>query len=396
MFHYFIEYDAISSYGRRDPQPTRANGVNGSHATSRRSRSEAGAFNVDPVLTIPKRSPILDSYSKPESNGGQVLSEVVNIPTDGLVIQSVIAKWMGSIDQWAPHLDVTRDRGYNMFHFAPLQQRGISGSPYSLYDQLAFDDALFPEGAKLPIAKRADRMKNLLAEIRTKWGILSMTDVVWNHTANNSDWLLDHPEAGYNIVNSPHLESALLLDDALMDFSNKLESLGLPTDLKSQDDLAQIMRYIIDRLLPSLKLWEFYVIDVASEKSKFIKAWGSASKSEITEDLATMPRKDLTDLFASLCFPERWTDLGGRYNAHIKNVEVAVAFVAKLLNVSSSDGSAADRASSEIERILNDLNVDRYKMFNDDVQAAIDNTKGRIDYTRLAGHGPRLGKITAE
>ncbi len=41
--------------------------------------------------------------------------------------------------------------------------------------------------------------------------MLSMTDLVWNHTADNSPWLKDHPEAGYNLNNSPHLKAAFAL-----------------------------------------------------------------------------------------------------------------------------------------------------------------------------------------
>jgi glycogen debranching enzyme len=158
-----------------------------------------GAFNVDPILIVPKRSPILSDSAEPlgtEQGGGTVTSETVNLPLDGLVIQSVIAKWMGTIDKWDKHLDNTRDRGYNMFHFTPLQQRGDSGSPYSIYDQMAFDDELFANGAKMTVAQKQKGVKELLAKIRKTWGILSMTDVVWNHTANNSLWLEDHPESG--------------------------------------------------------------------------------------------------------------------------------------------------------------------------------------------------------
>lgn len=198
VYHYFVEYDASATLSK-DAQLS-INGAQDVSAKGQRVRSKMGAFNVDPILTIPKRSPILDeSTSRPLSvgkGGGKVLSESVHLPTDGLVIQSVIAKWMGTIDQWDKHLDLTRDRGYNMFHFTPLQQRGESGSPYSIYDQMAFDDALFKNGPGMSVKDKADGVKALLARIRKEWGILSMTDVVWNHTANNSLWLQDHPEAG--------------------------------------------------------------------------------------------------------------------------------------------------------------------------------------------------------
>lgn len=197
VFHYFIEYDASATLDREAQLS-----INGSSRVSskgKRIQSRIGAFNVDPILQIPKRSNILSKSFQPldvKEGGGKVGSENVALPTDGLVIQSVIAKWMGTIDQWDKHLDVTRDRGYNMFHFTPLQQRGESGSPYSIYDQMAFDDALFQKGSSMSVQAKQKGVKDLLSKIRTKWGILSMTDVVWNHTANNSQWLQDHPESG--------------------------------------------------------------------------------------------------------------------------------------------------------------------------------------------------------
>jgi glycogen debranching enzyme len=33
-----------------------------------------------------------------------------------------------------------------MIHFAPLSVRGISDSPYAIYDQLSFSPDLFPAG----------------------------------------------------------------------------------------------------------------------------------------------------------------------------------------------------------------------------------------------------------
>lgn len=121
--------------------------------------------------------------------------ENVSLPLDGLVIQSVIAKWMGNLEEWVPHLDQMRDRGYNMLHYTPLQSRGESGSPYSIYDQLEYDDVLF-EKAGVSREEKAKIVAKWMKRIKQEWGMLGMMDVVLNHTANNSPWLEEHPEAG--------------------------------------------------------------------------------------------------------------------------------------------------------------------------------------------------------
>ena len=40
-----------------------------------------------------------------------------------------------------------------------------------------------------------------------------------NHTAGNSEWLLEHPEAAYNTRDCPSLTAAYILDRAVNDFS---------------------------------------------------------------------------------------------------------------------------------------------------------------------------------
>ena len=51
-----------------------------------------------------------------------------------------------------------------------------------------------------------------VSSVRDEWGLISICDIVLNHTANETPWLAEHPEATYNLVNSPHLRPAFILD----------------------------------------------------------------------------------------------------------------------------------------------------------------------------------------
>lgn len=156
---------------------------------------------MDPILSIPTRSRILDSSTStplPIGKGGSISKESQTLSQDGIVLQSFIAKWAGSLSEWSTYLDSASNSGYNMLHFPPLQVRGDSNSPYSIADQLDFSKDLFDAkaGKSKTVADRKEIMKTWIENIKNKWGILSMTDVVWNHTANNSEWLNEHPDAG--------------------------------------------------------------------------------------------------------------------------------------------------------------------------------------------------------
>lgn len=72
--------------------------------------------------------------------------------------------------------------------------------------------------------------------------MLSICDIVLNHTANESVWLKDHPECTYNLQNCPYLKPAYLLDIALFNFSMEVskgiwELNGIPEEVSSEEHL---------------------------------------------------------------------------------------------------------------------------------------------------------------
>ena len=84
-----------------------------------------------------------------------------------------------------------------MIHWTPLQERGESDSPYSIKNQLVYDRSLF--GDNVDSVRGEEMITEILEVARNQYGLLGLTDVVLNHTASDSLWLADHPEAGKSL-----------------------------------------------------------------------------------------------------------------------------------------------------------------------------------------------------
>ncbi len=175
-------------------------------------KGREGYFNIDPILRPKARSSIIAPGAKVDQQGGAVLSDYVNLPMDGLSILTLVSKWMGTINEWREHLAEASERGYNMIHWTPLQERGESSSPYSIRNQMVYEPAMFESKADLGKDGGKTKMEEVLKMAKEEYGLLNLTDVVLNHTANDSPWLRDHPEAGSCLplfveisVPNPHL-----------------------------------------------------------------------------------------------------------------------------------------------------------------------------------------------
>ncbi|KAK3815512.1 MAG: glycogen debranching enzyme [Benniella sp.] len=350
------------------------------------SRSKTGFFVVDPQLKL----------KKPDGS-----SEAISLPLEGLVIESVVPKWMGKLSEWTPHLETISKSGYNMIHFVPLQYRGISNSPYSIYDQLKFDPHLFEE-EDLQKSEEEQRaiVKNKVAEIETKYGALSLTDIVWNHTACNSTWLWDHPESGYNLHNSPHLIPAFELDSAILRFSAKIAdpSNPLPSNITTEKELTAVMEEFRNTVFSEIKLWEFYVVDVISSLQEFrteVEARTSYAHDLFDHNgLAKMTLKEKADTLAEAGLSGIGTH-GGRHHKKV-TTSTALSFMSALLDIDFTNPKnlSVDDVCEEYKKILNEVNLEFYKAYDKDVETIVKNIESRVKYIRLDEHGPKLGPIT--
>ncbi|BFZ63502.1 bifunctional 4-alpha-glucanotransferase/amylo-alpha-1,6-glucosidase [Saitoella coloradoensis] len=330
---------------------------------STRTETETFYFIVDPALKM----------------SGEPL------PLEAVALQSVIAKWMGPVHEWDARLKAIKEKGYNMIHFTPLQMRGESNSPYSIYQQLEFADDLFG-GKKLSKEEKEKKLGDVLAKMERD-GLMGLTDVVWNHTANNSAWLQEHPEAGYNLVTAPWLRPAYELDTALLEFGAGLKKYGLPTNLENTGDLLRVMEGVKTHVLGQIKLWEFYVVDVNATAEEAVKAYTAGKfadgKFEINGGSSLVEKAEAVRAKLS------GTDHFGERFRKTLDGNVGAAFLRAVIG----EGAGEDAARKEISSALDEVNLNFYKAYDADKEVILDQIYNRVKYVRLDEHGPKLGAI---
>ncbi|KAK8056386.1 glycogen debranching enzyme [Apiospora rasikravindrae] len=308
------------------------------------------------------------------------------LPLPALSIFSVISKFMGKYPtDWERHLRGISNRGYNMIHFTPLQVRGKSNSPYSLFDQLGWDPDCFPNGE--------DDVQKMISSLEKNHSLLSLTDIVLNHTAHNSQWLMEHPEAGYNLTTAPWLESAYLLDTKLLEFGSKLEELGYPTEFASVDDLAKVMEGVKKHVIAEIRLWEYYAIDVDRDVDAAIESWAAGQTSGDVENLKEASLKDQAAYIIQngLLGNDR---LGERFRRRV-DPKAAAAIATVLFGKYRGEADEATIRSKLVE-ILDAVNVPFYEEYDKELAEILDQVFNRTKYMRIDDHGPKVGAVTEE
>lgn len=161
--------------------------------SKKENRSGEGYFQVEPSILLP--------------NGKR-------IDVNSVICQSVLSKCLGTLSQWFSRLEVTSQSGYNFIHLTPIQRLyDVSKSSYAITDHHQLNPSF--QGS-------FDDLKTLLDQMRKEWNVLFITDLVYNHAANDCRLFIDYPDASYNLINSPHLKPAVLLDSILIQLSKDI------------------------------------------------------------------------------------------------------------------------------------------------------------------------------
>uniref|UniRef100_A0A0K0E803 Glycogen debranching enzyme n=1 Tax=Strongyloides stercoralis TaxID=6248 RepID=A0A0K0E803_STRER len=290
------------------------------------------------------------------------------IPLDAISCQTYLTKLLGPFDDWKDKLKVARELGYNMIHLTPIQTLGESDSCYSIADHLTLDGRY--KGSLNDVEK-------LLQKLRDKWGMLVIQDVVWNHAAKNAKWLEEHPECTFNCINSPHLRPAYLLDRALLYFSEEIrdgkwEEHGIPTLIDSPSHLHAIRHALQHKIIPNLRLWEFFQVDIEAviqvclREAGIMEVYGGVSiESTNNEEISIIQDPEYKRFGCTI-----------NYDSGIK--------------------LALQKGQNGLMEKLRILNHDMFLKINDMMAEAINAIIGHINYERISSNGPKLGEVTDE
>ncbi|PVU96658.1 hypothetical protein BB561_001053 [Smittium simulii] len=316
---------------------------------------------------------------------------------DAIVLKSINPRLMGSLNNWETHIKNSSILGYNMIHFIPIQERGSSNSPYSIYDQLRISKSIFQGMNPEPKTdeERERIFSNLLIKMEKTYNIIGVIDVVWNHTANNTKWLESHPEAGFNLINSPHLRAAAEIDQKLAQIAKNISKYGFNDNkVANEQDVDRLVSIIKDEIIIKNKLWEYYTVDIPTVLDQ-------VKNLILKKDIIANPNN--YEISKSLQKEFSWmiseTDILDKASTLIKNTRTNVDNVDNVYNrfdrqpdpifcyniVIAVLGNLPqlDEANQVLKKVLDLLNLKYYKEYDDDVNAILTNIKNTIMFERF-------------
>lgn len=273
-----------------------------------------------------------------------------------------------------------------MVHWTPIQKLGGSNSAYSISDQLCLNPKFFSNDSST-YSNKMECVQNIIDWLKNEHNVYSITDIVLNHTANESLWLKDHPEASYNCWNSPWLRPAFLLDRLLWNVTLDIEkgrwNARNISDEITEPQLDLIKDIIINEYLPSIKIEEFYLCDVKKLIENFRILFLDNSFNLLINNTHLKPIELLQDSEYR------------RLNCSI-DFENIFKYLSKKISIDPINYPEKwiELATPILEELLINLNNNKRNLIENYLQYAIDNVIKGARYERFDPNGPKLKKIS--
>ncbi|XP_044002903.1 glycogen debranching enzyme isoform X2 [Aphidius gifuensis] len=305
------------------------------------------------------------------------------LPLDCIQCQTVLSKNLGPFSTWEEKLLVSKNSGYNMIHFTPIQELGGSQSAYSLCDQLKLNSSFNNDNDS---STTFNDIENLTQKMRNEWNVLSICDIVLNHTANESPFLVSHPECTYNCANSPHLRPAYLLDAVLFELTIQVaagdwEHKGIPTVVDTEEHLNSIRHALHTYFLPLVKIHQLYNLSVDEVVADFL----NLARTKIPQDTQSSNGIKTIKIIQDKEYRRLKASIDMELALSIYNIYRVDCF-----DEETRLKRCAEEFRCKIEELSNEINNE----INNHLNAAVENTIAGIRYFRVQHDGPKIKEIS--
>lgn len=302
---------------------------------------------------------------------------------ESLSIQTILSKSLGTINEWDNYFQEASLLNYNFVHFTPVQVLGKSDSLYCIKDQTEINDVLFD--MKLSKEEKYFRLKKKVEYLKDKYRIKCLIDIVLNHTAIYSEWLLKHPEAGYNLENCPHLTAAYELDKLILDYSQRFAEKKVSTKsapfVNNENDLNDLISELSNEIYRK-NFEEYFLVSIENNIEEFISFYKSYKKNfeqylNKKKYLASKLIEKKLNFNSENDIYQIILESADNYGASRHGVNINCEFISILL---IKEGFSESQFLAEVKKYLNRLNEDWKTKCKEFLNRAIENVKACIRY----------------
>lgn len=176
-----------------------------------------------------------------------------------------------------------------------------------------------------------------------------------------------------------------------MEFSSSLKANDLPTNISSRADVETLLLAFGGILRNKIQLWQYYVLDRSRELKGVAIALTSPIRPWDGPELEGKTVEELTKILVSCGKIQGLGEYKARYHVCVDS-----SIAASFLRAAYPDIEDTEVLSNRWANIVDVINVPLYEEWEEDTCVALQNIRNRLEYTRLADHGPKLGEINAQ